>query len=120
MKISLSARRFGAATALTALTLVGGGVAMASTASASAAAPTSVSVGASPARVTPDGNATGCYSVLYDFNELTTATKAVCITTAVAAVINASAAYGHCVFAMSGLGVNTRVAVAACTFAAFN
>ncbi|MBS2550945.1 hypothetical protein KGQ19_29140 [Catenulispora sp. NL8] len=121
MKNSLSVRRFGAATALTALTLVGGGVAMASTASASTVAATSVSASASAeAVVTPDGDATGCYSVLYNFDELTTSTKLVCVTTAVAAVVNASAAYGHCVFTMSGLGVNSRVAVAACTFAAFN
>lgn len=117
MRKAFSGRRLCAAAALTAATLVGGGLAMAPAASAGTATP--APAGAPGSQVTPDGNSAGCMTVLRGFDELTTTTQAICATTTVNAVFNPSHAYTACVVAMSHVGVNTRVAMTACSFAAF-
>ncbi|WP_225846121.1 hypothetical protein [Streptomyces sp. HPF1205] len=119
MRKPFSSRRIGAAAVLTAVTLVGGGLAMAPAASADTATAASPSTAAPRSQVTPDGGWSDCVTVLDNFGELTSATKAVCISTTLLAVVNSSHAYTQCVFSLSGLGVNSRVAITACTFAAF-
>ncbi|MEV0402439.1 hypothetical protein [Actinoallomurus sp. NPDC050550] len=122
-----SGRRLGAATALTAVTLVGGGLAMAPAASAgtAAAAPAKRAAAASaPAsapgsKVTPNNSATGCKEQLKAWGYGNALQNSICWSTWAAAFANATKAFAVCTPAMIGTGVPWKIAGAACYLAAF-
>jgi hypothetical protein len=99
-----SGRRLAVATALIAVTLFGGGLVLAPTASASAApaaharlaAPAPAS--ASGSTVEPDANGAGCISTLANYGYFTKPRALICTTTA-------TAAYWDPVKALAGCGV---------------
>jgi hypothetical protein len=121
MKQSFSGRRLGAAAALTAVTLVGGGLAMAPTASASTAAAAPVKLaapvlaGAPGSQVTPNASLSGCQSALQNYGyDVTRARNAICIATVAIAVVNSQKAFSYCYPAMKLTGVGWVAALVAC------
>jgi hypothetical protein len=117
---SFSGRRLGAVTAMTAVALVGGGLAMAPAASAGTAAAAPATARAPGSQATPNASGPGCIGVLVQFEyDATAARKAICNMTAMVAFVNAPLALASCTSAMSGTGVGFQVTALACTKAAY-
>jgi hypothetical protein len=120
MKRTFTGRRLGAA-ALSAVALVGGGLALAPAASATASA----SASAPAAQVRPDANANGCVSTLTQWGYEATKTRIIiCNVTAVAAFVSADHAFAACIPALIATVKSTEVEnddvlTTACFFAAY-
>ena len=119
MKKPFSGSRLGAATVLTAVALIGGGLAMAPTASASTDAAASAPASATGSKVTPDANGPGCVAELFNWGEYTRGRAFICNGAAVASLGNQVTAMNGCVAGMLATGLQGALVARACTIAVY-